>query len=307
MPVIAQPPVAEIVAPNWSVSVEQREVEHWAPALGSDAKALRFLVRARWTEGEARERSLAVSDADAKQAVDEPTHDGLTRKDLVYASRITLETVAIHDQITQPAAQSVTPALVDAYVGSHPRTEPERRQVWLLRARTTREARAIEGKFKHGLTWSLAARRYPVAYTTAGPKTFPKNLERALFKAPKNRLTRSRTYVFKVARITPSHPTSMATQRATAWEILASDAEQQALDAFNAAFAAIHLHRVDGGGLVGAIPHVQHREEVLADGAVVGVADAEVVGVADVGDRHVRPSRRRTPRSTGWRRCGRCP
>jgi hypothetical protein len=39
-----------------------------------------------------------------------------------------------------------------------------------------------------------------------------------------------------VIAITPAHPTPAPVQRARAWEILASEAQQRALDAFKAAF-----------------------------------------------------------------------
>jgi len=61
-------------------------------------------------------------------------------------------------------------------------------------------------------------------------------VEARIFKAPTNRLIRYRTYVFKVVAVIPPHPSPRATQRAQAWEVLASQAQQAALTQFEQAF-----------------------------------------------------------------------
>ncbi len=77
-----------------------------------------------WTEGEAKERGVTAPAS------------------LKYQARIELLTARIHDQITQPAAESVTPDDVTAYVAAHPRSEPERRKVRVL----TRPPRHAHGR-----------------------------------------------------------------------------------------------------------------------------------------------------------------
>ena len=64
----------------------------------------------------------------------------------------------------------------------------------------------------------------------------PLQLERAVFNAPRNTLTRYGATVFKVTAITPGGPTPLKQQRATAWEILSSEAQRSAISAFEAEF-----------------------------------------------------------------------
>jgi len=239
--VIAGVVAATVAAPGYSTTIEQSAVDHWKRAMGGERAALRVLVGGAWIEGEAKERKVVVSRKDAEDAVDRKPADGLTRRDFVYVARLTLLRANIEEQITQPAAQSVTPAQVDEYVQTHPRMEPERRRVRIVLAKTRKVARLVERKLAHGLTWKLAARRYSLI-GGLGPKTIEpgdqdEDVERAIFGAQPKRLMRYRAWVFKVVKVLPAHPTPLATQRAAAWEILASEAEQEALDEFRMNFA----------------------------------------------------------------------
>ena len=98
----------------------------------SKAGGIGYLIGAAWTEGEAQERGVVVSDEDAREAM-EPSHDGLTRADRIYEARITLLTQPSRQPIYQNAAQGVTPPQIDAYVASHPKFGPERRSVYVMR------------------------------------------------------------------------------------------------------------------------------------------------------------------------------
>jgi hypothetical protein len=174
--------------------VSEEQVSHWAEASGGRQAALTFLVSAKWTEGEAQERNVVVTQAEAERAVGEEPSRGLTHNDMVYKARLTLLTAGIREQIATPAAQSVTPEQVDAYVRGHPRTRPVRRRMHILQARTRHQAARAKDKIANGLTWRTAARRYGISggarQKTVWPGDYDLNVEEALFKARINRLTR---------------------------------------------------------------------------------------------------------------------
>jgi hypothetical protein len=220
--------------------VSEEQVSHWAETSGGRQAALTFLVSAKWTEGEAQERNVVVTQAEAERAVGEEPSRGLTHNDMVYKARLTLLTAGIREQIATPAAQSVTPEQVDAYVRGHPRTRPVRRRMHILQARTRHQAARAKDKIANGLTWRTAARRYGISggarQKTVWPGDYDLNVEEALFKARINRLTRYRTFVFKVTMVIPSRPAPLQEQRAAAYEVLASEAQQTAIDAFTAEF-----------------------------------------------------------------------
>jgi hypothetical protein len=229
-----------IAAPGWSQAIDDGDIAHWRTAAGGQAKALGFLIEAAWTEGEASERGIVVSSAEAREATNERPHDGLTREDVVYEARVELLATRIRDQIAQPAAQSVTPEQIDAYVQAHPRLEPERRAVRLVIASSRPRARAAKRALEKGLVWRSVARRFAIAGTgatrTIEPGMLPERVEHAVFKAPEGTLTRYGAYVFKVTAIRPGGPTPIDQQRATAWEVLSSEAQQRAIAAFGAEF-----------------------------------------------------------------------
>ena len=224
-----------VAAPGFSKAIGDDEAARWGPAGG-----VGFLISAAWTEGEAQERGVVVSDADARAAMADP-HDGLSRQDRIYEGRINLLNAALHGPVSQAAAQGVTQAEIDAYVQTHPLSSPEERRVRLLIARNPAQARAIERALRRGVTWDVAGRRYthnggPGLLTYQAPAT--DGLERALFKAAKHRITRYGRYVFKVQAITPGGPVPIDQQRSTAWEVLAGDAQEQAIAAFDSQIAA---------------------------------------------------------------------
>jgi hypothetical protein len=114
----------------------------------------------------------------------------------------------------------VTPEQIEAYVQANPRNQPEQRTVRLV-VRATARRYAQEG--------SGAPR-------TIEPGMLPLRAERAVFKARKNAITRYGTHVFKVTAITPAGPLPLEQQRATAWEVLSSEAQKRAIDVFSAEF-----------------------------------------------------------------------
>jgi hypothetical protein len=224
-----------VAAPGFGKSIGDADIARWANAGG-----VGFLIRAAWTEGEGAERQVSVSDEDAREAMDEP-HDGLTERDLLYEARIGLLNAALKAPMLQAAAQSVTEQQIDAYVQTHPLTTQGERRVRILYTRDAARAKAVERALRRGVTWERAAERYapsggPGLLTYPAP---PKDrLERRIFKARPSRLTRYGRYVFKVVRDTPAGPLPIKQQRATAWEILAGDAQQAATGQYEAAMAA---------------------------------------------------------------------
>jgi hypothetical protein len=241
--------VVSVAAPGFGKAIDEAEVARWASAGG-----IGYLIPAAWTEGEAQERGVAVSDDDVRDAMD-PPHDGLTKRDRLYAARIELLNAALREPILQAAAQSVTEQEIDAFVQAHPLSTRGERRVRILVARNPARAKAIERALRRGVTWDRAGGRYapdggPGLLSYPAP---PANrLQRAIFRATKNRLTRYGRYVFKVVGLTPAGPLPRKQQRATAWEILAGDAQQRAAAEYAAAIKAKWRPRTTCGPAVAA-------------------------------------------------------
>lgn len=162
-------------------------------------------IEAAWIEGEARERGI--------------------------------DAASVREQIAQQAALSVTPEQVEAYVDAHPRTLPAEHRVRILEAANRARAQAARNAIERGVTWRVTAAKYKatITVTTSTPTT---RLGRAIARAPRHRLTRYGTHVFKVLKTTPPRPMPRKEQQAKAWELLASQAQRDALTAFRAKWRA---------------------------------------------------------------------
>jgi hypothetical protein len=172
--------VVTVAAPGFSRGIADQDVARWA-----DAGGVAALIEAAWTEGEAAERQISVSDDDVDDAT-APPHDGLSTADRRYEARVSLLDAALKQPILQAAAQSVTPQQIDEYVRQHPKLGPERRKARAIRARSARDAIRIKAAIERGLTWTAAARRYKadvthdagVAIDKAPPRTIIRQANR---------------------------------------------------------------------------------------------------------------------------------
>lgn len=260
-PASAQEAAVTVAAPAFAKTIGDAEIERWAKGFRgiSNAQkrelATRLLIEAAWYEGEGAERGIAVTREEIEARVKEraaeeyPTEAafrraierrGLTLNDVRAQVRADALRTAIHNQITEPAAKSVTPEQIEAYVQANPRMEPEERRVRIVRTKHRRHAERALAALRRGLTWRSALNRYGSA-AGSGQRTWlatadPTTLDKAIFSAPLSRLTRYGATVFKVIRITPSHPTPIEVQRAQAWEVLATQAQKLALQQHDRSF-----------------------------------------------------------------------
>jgi hypothetical protein len=238
--VTATVPVATISTPTFTETVTDTDVADWSDYAGDE---LQMLIRAAWTEGEAAERNITVT----QQEIDDEAEGdlGYSRAKREFLGRIGLLKARIEDPVKQQAAQSVTTDQIEAYVTANPRLDPEERTVRVLetrsRARATQALRAIA----RGVTWSSAAKRYRgrVRVQTIVKGFLDTGFEQRVLRTKKARTTRFGTDVFRVIKITPRRPAPLEVQRAQAWEILSSEAQRQAVQGLEAELRAKWLPR----------------------------------------------------------------
>ncbi len=243
-----------VAGPTYSGAVEEREVAQLArQGQGSERErerqALSVLIQRHWVEGEAVERGIVVTPQEVDDAYEEQVEaefdsrkafraylrrTGRTETALKASIRSDLLTGALRQQIAEPAAKSVTPDQVKAHVDANPQLLPATRTVRVVRTSSRRAAMAVLRKLRRGATWSsVGGSQTTVDRSNAGTAA-----ERAMLRARVKTLTRYGRVVFRVTRDTPERPMPRAQQEAIAWERLASEAQQAALDAFLPAFTA---------------------------------------------------------------------
>ncbi|MDA0180565.1 hypothetical protein OJ997_09695 [Solirubrobacter phytolaccae] len=232
---------ATVAAPGYSASVQDADVDRLTKAGNERALVFQTLVEETWVGGEARERGIVVTDADVNESINEGRtkkqlssylrRNGLTLNLLRRRARASIELIEIRNQITEPAAKSVTPDQVKAYVDANPLTTEPTRTVRIVRARSRAEAKRVLARVRAGTTLKALGAETGEVTNTSEDRVF-----KAIFRAPLNRTIRYGTYVFKVIKETPGKPLPRAQQEAQAWERLSTEAQARALEVFLAQF-----------------------------------------------------------------------
>jgi len=245
---------ATIAGPTYSASVEEREVERIAarsggPVAERQAAALDSAVRARWVEGEASERGLSLTEQELDAAFEEGVMDsfdnrkqferflkkeGLTEAEVRQQLRVDQLSAAIRAQVAEPAARAVTLDQVKAYVDANPQVLPAERTVWVAPAKNRARAIRLQQRLRRGATWAASGGHKTSVPMAVGDDTSA--LTRAIFRAKVDTVARYGRTVFKVTRDTPERPMPRKQQEAIAWELLSSEAQRLAIDAFVAQF-----------------------------------------------------------------------
>jgi hypothetical protein len=237
--VIAATPVATISTPTWSQIVTDDDVKSWSDYSGDD---LQMLIQAAWTEGEAAERNVTVSQAEIDEQAEVDLGLSIAKKR--FLARIDLLEARLQDPAKQQAAQSVTPDQVEAYVAANPRLDPEERRIKVLTTRSRAHAKQALKAISNGLTWASAAKRYGRVRNRTIVRTQPLDgFEQRVLNTKKAKTTRYGSSLFKVTKITPRRPSPPDVQRAQAWEILSSEAQRQAVATLKAELRAKWLPR----------------------------------------------------------------
>jgi foldase protein PrsA len=217
-----------VSAPTGATVIDRSDVAHWT-RLREDP--LGVLIRSAWIEGEARDRNVVVTAGQVRERLRGEPRGGLSRADLVWRTKVRMLEQAMREPLLTAAAQSVTQEQIDSYVQAHPRTDPEQRTLRMVVTDTERDARRAKAALTRGATWRAVGGRR----RTVTRDELPARVGRAAFTAERGQLLRVGTYVIKVTAIELEHPTPLKTQNAAAWEILASEAQQNALTAYETA------------------------------------------------------------------------
>ncbi|UUY05856.1 peptidyl-prolyl cis-trans isomerase [Svornostia abyssi] len=231
-------------------------------------QVLGFLLAASWIKGEAAERGITVTSQEIarafatqkKQAFPKEAdyqrflkQSGSTEEDIRFQLEVELLQRRLVARATKGAGR-VTQAQIEAYYRENREqfATPESRDLRVVltksRARAVRARRAVLA----GQSWPSVAKRYSIDRATReqGGKLLgvtegqqERPLDRAVFRARRGEIvgpvrTDFGYYVFKVSRITPSVQQTLKEATATIKSLLASQNQQQALDAFVAGYRA---------------------------------------------------------------------
>jgi foldase protein PrsA len=225
-------------------------------------EVMQFLIQAQWVEQEAQKRNITVSDkAVQKSFADQkkqafPTDkayqqflktSGMSEADILFRVKLSQLQEKLTQKVTEDAKKVSTADISEYYDKNQKRfAQPERRDLLVVLTKTEAKAQQARQALESGQPWKQVVKTYSIdqASKAQGGKLAAvakgqqdKALEDAVFAASKGQLqgpvkTQFGWYVFEVQKITPASQQSLDQSRDTIKNLLRSQRQQKALDAF---------------------------------------------------------------------------
>ncbi len=225
-------------------------------------QVLQFLISSEWISGEAADQKVKVTDKEVQKQFDTTKKQsfpkeadfqkflkssGMTLNDLLF--RVKLDTLSnkLRTKITK-GKDKVSPAQIQAYYNKNKArfAQPERRDLRIILTKTEAQAQAALDRVKGGESFGKVAKDVSIDQASKGQGGVllsvakgqqEKALDDAVFAAEKGKLTgpvktQFGYYVFKVQKITEASQQTVKEATPTIKQLLASQNQQKALDAF---------------------------------------------------------------------------
>jgi foldase protein PrsA len=225
-------------------------------------EVMQFLIQSEWVTQEADKRDITVSDKAVRKSFEDqkkqafPTDkayksflqtSGMTEADILFRVKLSQLQEKLTKDVTEDAKNVSTADVSEYYDKNQKRfAQPERRDLLIVLTKTEAKAQAAKSAIESGQPWKTVAKQYSIdqASKAQGGKLAAvakgqqdKAFEDAVFAASKGELggpvkTQFGWYVFKVQKITPASQQSLDQSRDTIKNLLRSQRQQKALDAF---------------------------------------------------------------------------
>ena len=225
-------------------------------------QVLQLLISFEWIEGEAKELGIKISDAEVKKQFETQKKasfpkeadyqkflkdSGQSEEDIMLRVKLDVLSNKIREKITKGKDQVSDAAVQKYYDDNKSRfARPEQRDLLVVLTKTEAKAGQAKAALQGGEKWAAVAKQYSIdqASKAQGGKLAAvakgqqeKALDDAVFAAKKNQLTgpvktQFGYYVFKVTKVAPASQQTLEQAKATIKQLLASQQQQKALDAF---------------------------------------------------------------------------
>ncbi|MCW2968587.1 MAG: peptidylprolyl isomerase [Solirubrobacteraceae bacterium] len=229
---------------------------------GLKQQVLQFLISSEWIQGEAASQNVKVSDADVqkqflttkKQSFPKEADfqkflktSGMTLTDIKFRVKLDALSNALRKKITNGKDKVSAAQISDYYNKNKSRfAQPERRDLRIVLTKTAATANQAKAALQSGGSWKAVAKKFSIDQASKNQGGVllavakgqqEKALDTAVFAAKKGGLngpvkTQFGFYIFTVTKITPATQQSLQAATATIKQLLASQNQQKALDAF---------------------------------------------------------------------------
>jgi foldase protein PrsA len=238
-------------------------------------EVMQFLIQAEWVQQEAANQNVKVSDASLQKSLADQkkqafpkeaqykaflASSGMTEKDVLFRVRLNELQQKLTQKVTQDA-KKVSDADISAYYDKNKKrfAQPERRDLRVVLTKTQAKASQAKQALDSGQSFKKVVKQYSIDEASKSQAGLlpavsegqqEKAFDTAIFAAKKGKIegpvkTQFGWYVFKVEKVSKASQQTLEQSKETIKNLLRSQRQQKALDAFIKSFREDYKGKTD--------------------------------------------------------------
>jgi len=238
-------------------------------------EVMQFLIQAEWVQQEAADQDIKVTDAQIKKSFEDQkkqafpndkqyqeflASSGMSEEDILFRVKLDQLQQKLTQKVTEDA-KKVSDDDISAYYEKNKKrfAQPERRDLRVVLTKTQAKADQAQKALESGQSFKTVVKQYSIDEASkAQAGLLPavsegqqeKAFDTAIFDAEKGKIegpvkTQFGWYVFKVEKVTPASQQTLEQSKETIKNLLRSQRQQKALDAFIKSFREDYKDRTD--------------------------------------------------------------
>ena len=238
-------------------------------------EVMQFLIQGEWVQQEAEKRGVKIKDAELQKALEDQKKQvfpndkqyqqflktsGMTEKDVLFRVKLNELQQRLTQKVTQDA-KNVSDEDIQAYYAKNKKrfAQPERRDLRVVLTKTQAKAQQAKQDLESGQPFKSVVKKYSIDEASKSQGGLlpavsegqqEKAFDTAIFAAPKNKVegpvkTQFGWYVFKVQKVTKASQQTLDESKDTIKNLLRSQRQQKALDAFVKTFREDYKDKTD--------------------------------------------------------------
>jgi foldase protein PrsA len=225
-------------------------------------EVMQFLIQGEWVQQEAEKRGVKIKDAELQKALEDQKKQvfpndkqyqqflktsGMTEKDVLFRVKLNELQQRLTQKVTQDA-KNVSDEDIQSYYDKNKKrfAQPERRDLRVVLTKTQAKAQQAKKELESGQSFKKVVKKYSIDEASKSQGGLlpavsegqqEKAFDTAIFAAPKGKIegpvkTQFGYYVFKVEKVTKASQQTLEESKDTIKNLLRSQRQQKALDAF---------------------------------------------------------------------------
>ena len=225
-------------------------------------EVMQFLIQGEWVQQEAQKRGVKVKDAELQKALEDQKKQvfpndkqyqqflktsGMTEQDVLFRVKLNELQQRLTQKVTQDA-KKISDDDIQAYYEKNKKrfAQPERRDLRVVLTKTQAKAKQAKQELQSGQPFKKVVKKYSIDEASKSQAGLlpavsegqqEKAFDTAIFSAPKSKLegpvkTQFGWYVFRVEKVTKASQQTLDESKDTIRNLLRSQRQQKALDAF---------------------------------------------------------------------------